>query len=130
MAEEKRFEIKVKKFLDQFGCWYVKYWGGGEFTKAGVPDLLCCVGGKFIAVELKGASGRPSDLQLRTLKKIEDAGGISCLLYPKDFPVWKAWIEDLLMDVTIHDEIDTPFVSNWHKEYRKRGIGNAGKEEE
>lgn len=27
MAEEKNFENKIKKFLDEQNCWYVKYWG-------------------------------------------------------------------------------------------------------
>jgi prophage antirepressor-like protein len=28
------------KFLRVQNIWYVKYWGGGQFTKAGIPDIL------------------------------------------------------------------------------------------
>ena len=33
MASEKNFENRVKRFLKDEGCYFIKYWGGGEFTK-------------------------------------------------------------------------------------------------
>ena len=53
MAQEKNFENKVKDFLKKEGCWYVKYWGGGQYTKKGVPDILACCNGRFIGIEVK-----------------------------------------------------------------------------
>ena len=38
--KEKILENRVKEFLKSEGCWLVKYWGGGSYTRAGVPDLL------------------------------------------------------------------------------------------
>ena len=58
MAKEKDLENKVKQFLKDNGCWYVKYWGGGGYTRSGVPDLLICCTGIFMAVELKAPKGR------------------------------------------------------------------------
>lgn len=92
MAEEKNFENKIKRFLESQSCWYVKYWGGGQFTRAGVPDLLCCIHGRFVGIELKASNGRPSELQLRQLRLIEEAGGIGILLYPKDFEKFKQFV--------------------------------------
>lgn len=89
MAAEKRFENKIKDFLKRTGCWYVKYWGGGGYTKSGVPDLLICCGGLFLGVEVKAAKGKPSDLQIRELRRIRDAGGIAILLYPKDMTLFE-----------------------------------------
>ena len=40
MAAEKNFENRVKKYLDEYGCWWLKYWGGAAYTKSGIPDLL------------------------------------------------------------------------------------------
>ena len=40
MAAEKNFENRVKKYLDEYGCWWIKYWGGAAYTKSGIPDLL------------------------------------------------------------------------------------------
>jgi Holliday junction resolvase len=95
MAAEKLFENKVKAFLKSQGCWFVKYWGGGQFTKAGIPDLLVCCKGKFIALEIKAPTGKPSELQLYNVEKIKEAGGIALVLYPKDFAQFKELIKNL-----------------------------------
>lgn len=55
----------------------------------GTPDLLCCIGGLFVAVEIKSEKGKPSALQTYTLSQIEKAGGVAALLYPKDFESFK-----------------------------------------
>ena len=49
---EKAFETKIKKLLDQYGAYHVKYFGCG-MTQAGVPDLLVCLSGWFVAIEVK-----------------------------------------------------------------------------
>lgn len=85
MAAEKQFENKIKKFLDEKGAWYIKYWAGVPYTKAGVPDILACVEGNFLGIEVKAERGKPELLQLRCLQKIHDAGGYALLLYPEDF---------------------------------------------
>ena len=89
MAKEKDLENKVKQVLKDKGCWYVKYWGGGGYTRSGVPDLLICCTGIFMAVELKAPKGAPTDLQIRQLQKIRDSGGLAILLYPKDLELFK-----------------------------------------
>lgn len=94
MAEEKRFENKIKKYLDEQGCWYVKFFANG-YTKRGIPDLLCCVNGHFVAVEVKAAHGTPSELQERNIEKIGDAKGIGIVLYPKDFERFKKLVQVL-----------------------------------
>lgn len=91
MAAEKSFENKVKKYLVSIGAWHIKYFANA-YTKSGVPDLLCCIGGYFVAIEVKATNGRPSLLQLDKLQKIRDAGGYGILLYPEDFDEFKNWI--------------------------------------
>lgn len=95
MAAEKNFENKIKAFLKDSGCYFIKYWGGGEFTKAGVPDLLICCNGHFVAVEVKAPNGKPSELQLYNLRKIEESGGYAILLYPHNFEVFEGFISSL-----------------------------------
>lgn len=94
MAQEKNFEEKVKKYLKENGCWFLKYWGGGGFTKSGIPDLLVCCKGWFMGVEIKGPDGKPSDLQIYNLRKIDSAGGRAILLYPKDYDLFKRLVEE------------------------------------
>ncbi|HCQ5570142.1 TPA: VRR-NUC domain-containing protein [Clostridioides difficile] len=95
MGAEKQFENKVKKFLKEQGCWFIKYWGGSAYTKSGIPDLLVCCSGKFIGIEVKGDKGKASELQKYNIKEIEKAGGIGIILYPKDFDRFKKMILEI-----------------------------------
>lgn len=92
---EKAFENKLKALLKAKGCYVVKYFGCA-FSQAGVPDILCCVNGKFLAIEVKGDGGRPSPLQLHNIEQIEAAGGHAVVLYPNDFEAFKSLLDDLL----------------------------------
>lgn len=94
MPAEKQFENKVKKFLKDNGCWYVKYFAN-RMTKVGIPDILACVNGRFVAIEVKASSGKPSDLQIWNRDKIRESNGISIILYPEQFEDFKLLIEDL-----------------------------------
>jgi len=40
-----------------------------------VPDIICCVNGRFLAIECKAGDNKPTVLQQRELKAIADAGG-------------------------------------------------------
>ena len=95
MATEKQFENKVKKFLEEQECWFIKYWGGAAYTKSGIPDLLICCNGYFLGVELKGENGKPSELQLWNIEKIRQAKGIGFVLYPNQFEEFKNFIMKL-----------------------------------
>ena len=94
MAQEKRFETKIKKFLEDNGCWCVKFFAN-NYTKRGIPDLLCCVNGYFVAIEVKAENGKPSELQYYHCEKIRKAGGIALILYPKDFENFKKLVREL-----------------------------------
>lgn len=91
MAQEKTFENKIKKHLDQGGCYFVKYFAN-RMTKVGVPDILACVNGYFIGIEVKSETGRPSDLQIYNAKKITESGGIGVIVRPSDFELLKELI--------------------------------------
>lgn len=49
---EKDFQKQVIEFLKQHNIYYIKIWGGG-YQRSGIPDLIICLKGKFIAIELK-----------------------------------------------------------------------------
>lgn len=100
MAQEKNFENRVKKFLKDEGCYFIKYWSGNaqngkKFTRDGVPDILCCCNGFFVGIEVKAPKGKPSPLQIYNLKEIDKAGGFAILLYPEQMEVFQNFIKDL-----------------------------------
>lgn len=93
MPAESDFVKKIKIYLKSKNVWFIKYWAGNDFTKAGIPDILACHKGEFIAIEVKAKTGKPSLLQIVTLRKIRDSGGRGILLYPKDWENFKNFIE-------------------------------------
>ena len=97
MASEKIFETKVKNYIESVGGWQVKFFAN-SMTKKGIPDVLACVNGYFVAIEVKAQNGRPSELQIYHCRKIRDAGGFAFILYPSGFDRFKAFIEDLKID--------------------------------
>ena len=111
MAEEKLFEGRIKKYFHSIGVypagfptdrmnvpmigWYTKIWGGG-FQKAGIPDLLACVNGITVAVEIKASNGRASPLQKLNIGRINRSNGIAIFLYPEGFDNFKKLMEGVI----------------------------------
>ena len=91
---EKPFELKIRKYLESRGHWVVKYFANG-YTKSGIPDLLACVNGRFVAIEVKGDGGTVSPLQQHTLCLINYSGGIAMVVYPHDFETFCKSIEEI-----------------------------------
>ena len=74
-------ESKVTKaimaYLKSRGVWCFKV-AGGPMQQRGVPDIICCVDGAFVALEVKRPGlGRLTDLQALTIERIRDAGGVA-----------------------------------------------------
>lgn len=115
MAAEKQFEEKLKRWLESegiyplgtpkqditihpFGYWE-KRWGGGKYTKAGLPDMHIVVSGVSIEVELKAPNGRVSELQKHNLNQIDDSRCFALVLYPKDFEKFQCLVKMLKLCV-------------------------------
>ncbi|MGJ0908883.1 VRR-NUC domain-containing protein [Clostridium botulinum] len=96
MAAEKKFENEIKKFLSELPkTWFYKNWSG-PYSKSGIPDIIACVGGTFVAIEVKAPNGRASELQKRNIRLINECEGMGYILYPKDFEVFKKDMWELL----------------------------------
>lgn len=95
MVQEKRFENKIKKYLSENNIWHVKYFANG-FTKSGIPDILACCNGHFLAIEVKAENGRPSELQLHHIEKIKQSGGHAVIVKPSQFEELKELIQELI----------------------------------
>ena len=70
---------------------------GSVYMEAGIPDVLCCVEGRLIFLEVKHrkpgeseehAYGRTSVEQVRQIKRIRAAGGAACTVLDADEAVW------------------------------------------
>ncbi|RLK63174.1 VRR-NUC domain-containing protein [Atopobacter sp. AH10] len=75
---EKQVENKIKNYLASIGAYFEKIHGGSVYQASGIPDILACYKGRFIAIEVKRPNGGvTSALQKLKLKQIEEAGGIA-----------------------------------------------------
>ena len=102
MAKEKIFETKIKKMLKEKGAYHVKFFANG-YTRSGVPDILACVNGYFVGIEVKAQNGRPSELQLYNVQKIRESGGFAFVVYPSGYDQLKSFIDGVKHDTYNRD---------------------------
>jgi hypothetical protein len=48
--------------------------------RSGVPDIVCCVEGRFLAIECKANGNKPTALQEREIASIRAAGGSAIVI--------------------------------------------------
>ena len=89
--------IYIKKFLEDEGAWHVKFFANSR-TRSGIPDILACVNGYFVGIEVKSQGGHASPLQLHHCEKIRNAGGYAFIVYPSGFEKLKQFIYGLNCD--------------------------------
>jgi Holliday junction resolvase len=74
MTPEGKVKRKVVEVLKKHDVWYF-FPANNGFGKSGIPDIIAIVDGHFIGVEVKSATGKPTELQKICGKQIEKAGG-------------------------------------------------------
>lgn len=76
MNETRLKELVLKYLKYELKCYAFKV-HGSKFMEPGIPDIVACIDGKFIGIELKrpGAKNEQSELQKIHEKNINAAGG-------------------------------------------------------
>ncbi len=91
--DETKFKEKVQAFLKTLkSAWFVKI---QQTSISGTPDIILCLNGVFIAIELKTDTGTVSKLQEYNLNKIASSGGIAIVLMPSNFDETKNFLENV-----------------------------------
>ncbi len=73
---ESKVKAAVRKILNEFDVYHFMPPGNG-FGRAGIPDIIGCVDGRFIAIECKAGKGKTTALQERELEWIAETGGFT-----------------------------------------------------
>lgn len=97
MGLEKIYENKIKRYIKDHKGYSVKYFGC-NYSTSGTPDILACINGYFLAIEVKAPEGKPSELQLAKIAEIRKAGGLAYVAYPSGWGKLKDIIDGLLID--------------------------------
>jgi Holliday junction resolvase len=76
---EKKVKNKVVEILKAHGAYYFfpATFGMG---RSGVPDIVCCYKGSFLAIECKAGKGKTTPLQDREIEAIGAAGGMAMIV--------------------------------------------------
>lgn len=76
---EKRVKDACVEVLKAFNAYYFFPVMGG-YGRSGIPDIIVCFRGHFIAIECKAGFNTTTQLQERELKAIATAGGITLVI--------------------------------------------------
>ena len=76
MTPEGKVKAKLKKTLDEMGIWHFSPFQAG-MGRAGVPDVIGCYRGLFVAFECKAGKNQPTALQEREINAIRTAKGLA-----------------------------------------------------
>lgn len=74
MTPEAKVKKKVVDVLKKNGAYYF-FPATGGYGRSGVPDVVCCYRGVFVAIECKAGSNKPTPLQQAEMGKIKQAQG-------------------------------------------------------
>lgn len=78
---ENRVKRKLDKMLKAHNVWFYSP-QAGPFGRAGIPDRIAIVAGRFVGIECKAdATKKPTALQVKAMEEIEAAGGKCFLVY-------------------------------------------------
>jgi pantoate kinase len=76
---EAKVKAKIKATLKAYDIYYAMPIGTG-YGSSGVPDFLCCVRGRFLAIEAKAGKGKTTALQDKNIKQIIASGGLAIVV--------------------------------------------------
>lgn len=76
---ERKVKAQVADILKEYGVYYFFPPANG-LGRAGIPDIIACAWGQFLAIECKAGKGKPTELQLRELRAIRNANGIAFIV--------------------------------------------------
>jgi len=79
MTPEKKVKQRAVAQLKTMGAYYF-YPVTGGYGSSGVPDIVCCLNGRFIGIECKAGKGKTTALQEKNLSEIRAAGGVALVV--------------------------------------------------
>lgn len=72
---ESNLQKKVTEYLKKENIYFINVYGSGRTAK-GAPDIIACVNGKFVALELKVGSNNMQPDQIIHKRRIKRSGGL------------------------------------------------------
>lgn len=91
---EKRVKDKVVGILKDEGAYYF-FPATHGYGRSGVPDIVACVNGHFLAIECKAGKNKPTALQVREIESIRKAGGAAVVANEENWEMVRPLVRKL-----------------------------------
>ena len=75
--EEQDIQTSIMDYIRSLGGLPIKQNQIGIYAQAGVPDILACIKGRFVAIEVKKPEKKPTAIQYAFLEAINKCGGFA-----------------------------------------------------
>ena len=99
MTPEGKVKLRIKKLLEELNIYYHMPVQNGM----GAPtlDFICCVMGRYVAIEAKQIKGKTTLLQASTIRKIKDSGGAAVVVMGIDDNL--TWLRGYLHEIIVFE---------------------------
>jgi Holliday junction resolvase len=65
------------------------------YGRSGVPDIVCCANGRFLAIECKAGTNKPTALQVREIEHIRSSGGVAVVVNEENWDMVRPLVREL-----------------------------------
>jgi Holliday junction resolvase len=97
MTPEAKVKASVVKLLKKHEVYYF-FPATHGFGRSGVPDIICCMHGIFVAIECKAGKGKTTALQDRELKRIRENRGITFVINEDNQQTLEIFVRQIMLD--------------------------------
>ena len=94
-TKEHKVKKKVTELLKQYEIYYF-FPATHGYGRSGVPDIICCIRGYFLAIECKAGTNKPTALQLREIERIQKAKGVAFVVNEDNLDELHTTIKEIL----------------------------------
>lgn len=70
-----------RKGVSGIGGWWLNFHGGSVYMPRGIPDIIGCFLGRFVAFEVKQPGEKPTPIQRLTIQLLKKAGAVVEIVY-------------------------------------------------
>lgn len=100
---EKKVKQSVEGVLKKEDVYYF-FPATHGYGRSGVPDVVACVNGWFLAIECKANGNKPTALQVREIERIRRRGGVAVVVDETNWDMLPELIRKLKADTIIEEQ--------------------------
>jgi hypothetical protein len=90
---EKKVKQACISIIEKYKAWYF-FPAQNGYGRAGIPDIIICFRGMFLAVECKAGFNKPTALQEREIVNIHKAGGSAMVVREDTIELLEQWFHE------------------------------------